>query len=120
MRTRNENALICDMAETYHIYDYLALPVKTAATLAAGLSPDSRIKRYLIGQKQTSETILLAAIADALNTLVWFKTKDGQRGVNRPASILKELTEDKEEYAAFDSIEAYEAARAERMKHGGV
>ena len=117
MIAKNENALECDFAETYHIYDYKELPPKRAALFAAGLPADSRIKRDISGQKQTTETIMLAHIADALRTLVWFQTKDGQNGVNRPASILEELMKDTEEkYASFDTIEAYEAARERIMK----
>lgn len=115
MIARNESALICDFAETYHIYDYKSMPPKMAAILAAGLPNDSRIKRDFSGQKHTTEVLLLATIADALNTLVWFQTKDGQRGVNRPESIFKHITEEQEEYEVFDSIEAYEAARKERI-----
>ena len=79
MIARNENALECDFAETYPIYDYRELQPKRAALFAAGLPIDSRIKRELSGQKHTVETILLSHIADSLQTLVWFKTKDGQR-----------------------------------------
>lgn len=117
MIAKNESALECDFAETYRIYDYRELPVKRAALFAAGLPADSRIKREISGQKQTLETILLSHIADALRTLVWFQTKDGQKGANRPKSILEELTKDTEEkYASFASIEAYEAARERIMK----
>ncbi len=115
MIARNEDALVCDLAETYHIYDYKKLPVKQAAVFAVGLPQESRIKMEMTGQKFTAETLLLAGIADSLNILVWMKTKDGKSGRNRPKSILKELTEEKEEYQEFDSIEAYEAARAKIM-----
>lgn len=112
----DENALICDFAETYRIYNYKALKPRQAAIYAAGLPNDSRIKRKITGQKHTSSVILLSCIADSLRTLVWFQTKDGQRGTNRPPSILEELMAEKEEFAEFDSIEAYEAARAARMR----
>ena len=113
MIARNEAALECDFAETYHIYDYRELPVKRAALFAAGLSDDSRIKRELTGQKHPVETILLSHIADSLQMLVWFKTKDGQHNRNRPKSILQEIMKDPEsdKYMAFDSPEEYEAAR---------
>lgn len=113
----DEHALMCDFAETYNIYDYKQLRPSQAAIFAVGLSPDSRIKRKLSGQKHTSQTILLACIADALNLLVWFQTKDGHNNTNRPKSIIEELTEEKIELSEFDSIEAYEAARAERMRN---
>ena len=32
----DEEALICDLAETYQIFDYRSLPVRTVATLSAG------------------------------------------------------------------------------------
>ena len=39
--------MICDLGETYQIYDYKSYPVSLIATLAVGLGPESRIKRYL-------------------------------------------------------------------------
>ena len=112
MIREDEHALMCDFAETYNIYDYKALRPSVAAIFAIGLPNDSRIKRKLSGQKHSTQTILLSCIADSLNLLVWFKTKDGHNNTNRPKSILSELMEEKEELAEFDSIEAYEAARA--------
>lgn len=43
MMNISEDALICDLAETYHIYDMRSLPLRTVATLSAGLREDSRI-----------------------------------------------------------------------------
>ena len=117
MINEDENALICDMAETYHIYDYKALRPMQAAIFAAGLPSGSRIKRKLAGQKVTDEVMLLSCIADSLRLLVWFKTKDGQNNINRPASILQELTEEKEEFTEYGTIEAYEAARARILEN---
>lgn len=120
MVASDENALICDFAETYRIYDYKSMPLKLAAILAVGLSDDSRIKRKLSGQKQPQNTLLLAMMVDALNILVWFKTEDGQKGRNRPRSVLEALTEEpqEEEYETYDSIEAYVAARKEGITNG--
>ena len=112
MIREGEHELMCDFAEYYHIYDYKQLRPSVAAIFALGLPNDSRIKRKLSGQKYSTDVILLSCIADALNTLVWFKTKDGHNNVNRPKSILAELTEEKDELAEYDSIEEYEAARA--------
>ena len=61
----DEDALICDFAETYQIYDYRSLPVKMAATLAAGLRDDSRIAKTTEAKASTTNTIL-AIIADHL------------------------------------------------------
>lgn len=119
MIAKDEDALVCDFAEYYHILDYRSIPPRLAGTLAAGLSSDSRIKRKIGGQRYTSDILLLAHIADSLSTLVWFQTKDGQRGTNRPKSILRAMTEEekKEEYHAFDSFEDYEAARRRIMEN---
>lgn len=116
MIAKDENALICDFAETYRIYNYKELPPSQAAIYAVGLSEDSRIKRKLSGQKHTVETLLLSHIADSLRILVWMRTKDGRRNVNRPKSILEEIMADRDQYEAFDSIEAYEAARAKIVR----
>ena len=44
MMALDEDALICDFAETYHIYNIYGMPVQYIATLAIGLRDDSRIK----------------------------------------------------------------------------
>ena len=62
----DEAALICDLAETYHIYDYRSLPVQLVATLSAGLREDSRIMMRLAGAPCSQETLLLAMIADRI------------------------------------------------------
>lgn len=104
------------MAETYHIYDWRSLPVRTVARLATGLHDGSRIKRQISGMPCGVDTLINAVIADRLGLLVWLKTKDAEHGRNKPASIVdmlmrKEAPGEK----AFDSAEAFEAARAARM-----
>ena len=49
MVVTDEDALICDMAETYHVYDMESLPISFVSTLAAGLRPDSRIRSKMAG-----------------------------------------------------------------------
>lgn len=63
----DEDALICDLAETYHIYDYRSLPLRLVATLAAGLRENSRVKTT--GAKASTTNTLLAMIADHLMAL---------------------------------------------------
>ena len=46
-----KDKLICDFAQYYHVLDWRSLPVRLAATLAAGLPPDSRCMMHLAGQK---------------------------------------------------------------------
>lgn len=115
MLATDRDALVCDLAETYGIYDMRALPVTTLATLAAGLREDSRIKKKLSGARVGPDTLLLAAIADRLSLLVWSRTEDAQKGRNRPASIVDALTGKQQnqggDAVVFDSPEAFEAAR---------
>lgn len=109
----DEDALICDLAETYGIYDYRQLPAQQVAVFAFGLKEDSRIKMALSNQKVPFETLLMASTLDRLSTLVWFKTKDGQKGANRPAMIAQKLIgEEKErDEMVFSSGEEFEAYR---------
>ena len=110
----DEDALICDFAETYQIYEYRALPVKLCATLAAGLRDTSRIKTKIGGLNATIDIILLAHIIDSVNTLVWFQTEDGHKNKNRPESILEKIMADPEEepeFMSFDTPEEFELAR---------
>lgn len=119
----DENALICDFVEYYHIYDYRSLPLFLVATLAAGLRDDSRIKQHARGEYQSQNTLLLAVIADKLSNLIWGLSEDGARGINPPASIFNALTgrnnadnDDDDDVMVFDSVEDFEAARAKFMR----
>lgn len=93
----DEDALICDFAETYNILDYRALPLNLAATLAVGLRADSRIMLKITGQKIDYNTVLSAAILDRLSFLAWTKTKDAEAGRNRPESVVSKLMEEPKE-----------------------
>lgn len=97
MIAADEDALVCDFAETYHIYDYKALPVSYAAALACGLGPDSRIKMAISGAKIPTSMAIQAAIMDRLSLLLWIQTEDGAKGRNHPKSLLDELTSEKQE-----------------------
>lgn len=88
MIATDRDALVCDMAETYGIYDMRGLPVSTLATLAVGLRDNARIKMKLLGQRVPQETLLQAMAVDALNFLAWAKTEPAQRGEKRPASVV--------------------------------
>lgn len=87
----DEDALICDLAETYKIYDYKQLSPLRVAVFSCGLRDESRIKMKLDGQPATLESLLLAGIIDRLSTLIWFQTKDGQKGKNKPDSMVDQL-----------------------------
>lgn len=80
--------MICDLAETYHIYDYKAVPVQLLATLVSGLRDGSRVKTKLSGARAPMDVLLLAAAVDRLSMLLWAQSKDGQKGRNMPPSIV--------------------------------
>lgn len=113
----DEDALICDLAETYQIYDYRQLPASRVAVFAYGLHEDSRIKSKISGMDVPLDTLLLASISDSLKTLVWFQTEDGQKGRNRPESLVemlsgKEKQKKRDDIVGFDSGEEFMKARA--------
>lgn len=125
MISEDEGALICDLAETYQIYDYRQLPPTRVAVFAVGLKDDSRIKMKLSGQRVSLNTLLLACIADRLSILVWAQTKDGQKGINRPTVLVEMLTSKEPKVSdviVFNSGEDYERTRnmiIEDMVRGG-
>lgn len=106
MISADRDALICDFAETYGIYDFRALPLSLVATLAAGLRDDSRIKIRLSGTKASKTEILLAAAVDRLSMLLWAQTEDGRNNVNRPKSILAIITGDENDEKSISSFES--------------
>lgn len=112
----DENALICDLAETYQIYNYKQLPPSTVAIFAIGLRDDSRIKMKLSGSKVSLETLLLAGIVDRLNILIWQNTEDGAKGRNRPKPILDVIYEKESDISAFTSGKEFEEERNRLIK----
>lgn len=115
MLHEDKNALICDLAETYGIYDYKRLPLQTVAVFAIGLREDSRIKLLMNSQKMPLQTQLLVAIYDQLNLLLWTKTEDGEKGINRPKR-LSEMLEGTKESVGFNSGEDFEKRRNELLR----
>ncbi|MGQ7567235.1 DUF5361 domain-containing protein [Streptococcus suis] len=118
----DKDALICDLAETYGIYDYRQLPITRVAVFACGLSESSRIKKVLSGQKEDLNILLLAGIYDTVRLLFWAKTKDGQAGRNRPNSVTQALEGSKveREERVFSSGEEFERAMRElELQIGG-
>lgn len=121
MIATDESALICDFAETYHIYDYKSLPLSRVAIFAVGLRENSRIRMKINNMKYTLETMLMASAVDRLSNMVWMQTKDGVNGINRPKSILSSLL--KEEVAndieSFSTPDDFEKRRNEILMKGG-
>lgn len=117
----HKDELACDLAEYYGLIDSKGLPVDVLATLSCGLPAKSRTMMRMAGQKISTETMLLAVIADRLGLLLWQNTSDGHKGINKPLSILSGLTEDKKEnnLAKFSTGADFESARAKLLRKGG-
>ena len=122
MIATDEDSLICDLAETYHIFDYRALPVKLLATLCLGLREDSRIKMSLSGASAPNNLLLLASAVDELRCIAWALTS-GDRN-NPPESLVSSLLgiEQKDNgnnIRAYNSSEEFEA-EYRKLKEGGT
>ena len=109
MMALDEDALICDLAETYHIYDYRSLPLKTVATLSAGLRDDSRIKLKAADTSVGLDTVILAAIADNLTML---RAGMSSKNKGEPFLFSEALRSEKKTQKArgFRTAEEFEAA----------
>ena len=120
MIATDKNALICDLAETYTIYDMYMYSAFFIATLSVGLRADSRIMLKLSGMKISTEMMLLVGILDNLNILVWSKTKDAEKGRNKPKSLFAELSKSADDdNTTFLGIEEFEKARKEILERSG-
>lgn len=115
----DEDALICDLAEVYHIFDYRQLPAYRVAVFSLGLSDSSRIKLKLANQTVSFETMLLAGIFDKVSMLFWSKTKDAEKNKNRPASVVEMLNgkqSNTKDIVSFKSGKEFEADRQRILK----
>lgn len=113
MVNEEEEALICDLAETYQIYDMRELSPLKVAVFSCGLREDSRIKKKLAGVELDINTLLLTVCADSLQFLAWCKTDNARKNINRPQSLLELLTktEKKSDIVGFASAEEFEKHR---------
>lgn len=114
----DKEALICDLAETYGIYEFEELPLRKIAIFAKGLRKNSRIRMKMSQSKFNVKESLLAGILDRLTLILYSKTKDAEKGKNYPKLLLDEA-EKKEDLQGFTSSEDFEKMR-ERIIKGGV
>lgn len=118
----DEDSLICDLAETYHIYDYRQLSPRAVAVFALGLKADSRIMLKLAGLNVPINTLLLAQIVDSINTLVWMNSSDCKNKNKRPKSIaeaLQGIDKNEEKPLAFEDGKAFDKYRLDLLRKGG-
>lgn len=117
----DRNAVICDFAEYYHIYEIEPLPASRVAAFFVGLPNKSRIKMKLRGQNYSDELLMGALILDALNMISW---QLGGNKSNRPASVYELMTdgEPRKKVMGFNSgaeFDAYRNEILERIKENG-
>lgn len=118
MISLDEDSLICDLAETYHILDYRALPPRLVGVLCCGLREDSRIKMKLSNMNANVDTLLHALIADRLQVLIWQNSEDGRKGRNFPKMIYEKLLNPQKEESnvvAFSSGAEFDQFRKALM-----
>lgn len=120
MVTRTHDEFICDLAQYYHVYNWREFPLNYVAILANGLPENSRTKMKLNGQKVDTNTMILALIADHLAISNWFQTEDGQKGKNRPKSLVDIIThaDEKPKVQGFKTADDFER-KLKKLQEGG-
>lgn len=114
MISLDEDALYCDLAEYYGLYDWKSIGLLNLSKLACGLRDESRIMQKLSGSKVKRDSIILAGILDRLSLLIYAQSKDARHNRNRPKSLVDVLTENKEtQNQGFYTSEDYENKRKE-------
>lgn len=104
-----EDDVICDLAETYHIFSYKSHKPSFIATLLSGLKDDARIAMRMAGVTADTKTRLLAMIADLIRA--FGGSFDGENGVSIYDSFFR--TQKSKKTVGFDTVEDYEKRRNE-------
>lgn len=104
--------MVCDLAETYKIYNYKDFEINYIAKLVRGLSQSSRVFMHLNDSALPVEQMLLAGIADRLGLLLWQNT-DGR--AKMPDLILDNFAKKEKETCSYYSAEDFERARKEML-----
>ena len=106
-------ALICDLAETYHIYDYRSLPATRVATFAVGLRNNSRIKSKMRGDDLKGNErieLILAGMRDMMMYL-WTGRDDFPLLFDALMGDAEETAEKAQDLMVFNSPEEFDAMR---------
>lgn len=114
----DRDALICDLAETYHVLDYKAVPIMTLATLCAGLHDDSRIKTRMMGITRIAPSFALVRAADLLAIINY--SLAAEKGAEKP-TLYQDIMmgkQQKKTTSGFASIEEFEEARKRILNNG--
>ena len=114
----DRDALLCDLAETYHIYAFDTVPLMTLATLCAGLHADSRINLMRMGATRVAPMFALVQMADTLTALKY--ELEGNKNAPLPPmlrDVMMGKQKNENKTAGFESIEAFEQARMRIIGH---
>ena len=112
----DRTAVICDLAETYHIFNYRQLPATTVATLACGLKADSRIKTTMAGVKMLPpNSLLYALVVDELRALRWGLMGDKKHKPVFVSDLIANGLPEKET-VGFSTADEFEAKRREILE----
>lgn len=115
------NALLCDFAEYYGIYDLKSLPGRYAATLAAGLRSCSRSYQHAIGTKASLTEGLLSMIYDVLIAILIGLS--GKKNRKKAAFISHDVMYGKaksEQYDAYEEEDELLNELKRRQCRGGI
>ena len=104
MLALDRDSFICDMAETYRLFDIKSIPIRLLAVLASGLGVNSRIRLKREGLKAPWEVVLLATMVD-----MW-SSDDNERIA--PGFLVTEKKARKDTFKVFRSVEEFEKEKA--------
>ena len=83
--------MICDLAETYHIFEYRRVPVRLLGTLVAGLGANSRVHQRITEQEVPTDIFLQAAIVDELRMIVYLLDGNKNKKMPEPITVFSTL-----------------------------
>lgn len=114
----DRDAVVCDLAETYHLFDLYAVSLETLATLCAGLRDDSRIKMKMMDMRRIAPSFSLVHISDTLTMLTHsLAAKEGTPMPELYSDIMTGKQKTKQS-KGFYSIEEFEEARRRMIGNG--
>lgn len=106
----DRTALICDLAETYGVYDMRSLPPRTVAALSAGLRDNSRIYMKMRGDKIPRDELLLAMTVDGVSAVLWRLGAYKDKPKSIAESLLGNDKKDERKVKGFRSAADFEEA----------
>lgn len=112
----DRDALICDLAETYHLLDYRSVPIMTLATLSAGLHDDSRIKMKLMDLREIAPAFVNVRTADTLTMILCALI--GEKKKPKLYQDIMTVKQTEKKTTGFSSIEEFEEARKRFLNNG--